>query len=123
LFIDAGVNVNKESTRPVSKWVSYSSPPEPVIKTSVIHSLERYNIATVRELLKKANVDQRKTEVGQHELGQNSSWTAFYILCATNRSVIGDRARLQIASALLEFGADPNSLNSYVYQIVNPEFK
>lgn len=125
IFMDAGVDVNKENVQYISSMRA-----DGAIRSTVLHNnIARYSLPIVRELLGKADVDHRMTEKIQHERGydQDSSKTALHILCSSvkrrERAVQDDRRCLQIANALLEFGADPNSLNSYLTQVPNPEHK
>lgn len=103
------------------------------IETStVLHAcLSGCPVPTIRQLLRKAEVDKRKLELVSSEHGsfQDSCKTALYLVCSTCFSRCSEEDRfdkerrcLQIANALLDFGADPNSLNTEIVQIDNRKY-
>jgi len=125
MFLDAGVDVNKESVQHISSMRS-----DGVIRSTVLHNnIARYSAPIIRELLAKADVDHRKTGYIHNERGyhEDFSETALHILCKylekRERVVQDDRHYLQIANTLLEFGANPNSLNTQLDNVPNPEWK
>jgi len=124
MFLDAGVDVNKESVQHISSMRS-----DGVIRSTVLHdNIGRYSASIIRELLVKADVDHRKTGFIQNERGwdEDFSETALHNLCKSvgrkERVLQDDRRYLQIANALLEFGANPNSLNTWLDNVPNPEY-
>lgn len=117
VFLDAGADVDKEMCEPICSMGT-----EGVIKFTILHGgLIGYPISAIRKFLPKAEVDKPKLELisSEHGADQDSCKTPLYLLCSTRFNKYREEDRfnnerkcLQIASALLEFGADPNSLNT-----------